>query len=147
MTLIGRLPPPGSGRHPCRHAPSARVRTAPRPGLRDGRTPGDDLVEGGHEPGDVARRRELGRAQEQAVGQRRVVGLGVGQDQPGQEAALDQAAMDGPGVGDPDGELVEVRPGWSRSTPIAARAASSSAARAAPPAATSRSPCGPIVAR
>ena len=37
-------------------------------------------------------------------------GTGVGEDEAGQDPAVEQPAMDGPGVGDPDRELVEVRP-------------------------------------
>ena len=60
---------------------------------------------------DLGRGRHLRGAHEETVGEGRVVGLRVGQDEPGQDARLEQAAVDGPCLGDADDELVEVRAG------------------------------------
>ena len=71
----------------------------------------EDGGQGHREGADLGRGRDLRGADQEAVGQGRIVGLRVGQDEPGQDARLEQPAMDGPRVRDADDELVEVRPG------------------------------------
>ncbi len=107
---VGTLPssaPAGAGAGAW---PPGHRRSATRAGLDPDRRPaGDDLAERGHEARDVAGGRELGGAQEQAVGQARIVGFDVGEDQAGKEAALDQPAVHDAGIGDAHRELVQVR--------------------------------------
>ncbi len=71
----------------------------------------EDRGHGTREGDDLGRGRDLRGADQETVGQVRVVGLGIGQDEPGQDPGLEQPPMDGPRVGDPDRELVEVRAG------------------------------------
>ena len=74
---------------PPRPAAAGRVRGRPGAGLDgDRRSPVERVGQGRREPGDLVRGGHLGRADEQRVGQRRVVGLGLGQDQarPGRRA-------------------------------------------------------------
>ena len=61
------------------------------------------------ETGDLLCRRDLRRADEQGVAKGRVVGLGVGQRQAGQDAVLEQPPVNGPCVGHKDRKFVEVR--------------------------------------
>ena len=133
-TLIG--PPPPRDPVAAARAGSARSWTASSAARR--RREALDLVVG----------RDLRRADEQRVGERRLVGQDVGERQAGEDAALEEPAMDGPRVRDADGELVEVRrPRGSAARRRPRGPPPARAARAAPRAATSRRPCGPIVAR
>ena len=71
----------------------------------------DGRGQGIGEAADVGGRGDLGRAHQEGVAEGLVVGLGVGQGEPGQVALVEQPPVDRPGVGHGDGELVEVRPG------------------------------------
>ena len=61
------------------------------------------------EPLDLRRRGDLRGAHQEALGERRVARLQLGQRDAGQDAGAQQAAVDGDSVRDADGELVEVR--------------------------------------
>ena len=116
-------------------------------GHRVGCPTAEDLGEGPGEPDDLGRGRHLGRADEQSVGEGRVGGLGVGEDQPGQDPVAEQPAMDGrerPGRGR---ELVEVRTGVEPRHADGGQCRLELGGPAPPSAATSRRPCGPMVAR
>ena len=133
VTLTGRPAPTGRSPAPGRAGVGGRPRAR-----REGR----------RERLDLGGRGDLRGADEQPVGQGRVVGLERRRagSRPGRR---DPAGGDGR-PGRPATRIansLRYGPGWSRGDADAARAASSSAARAAPAAATSRSPCGPIVAR